>query len=123
MKRILMMIIGLFSYLCIQAADINTIADAFKSGNASTLSTSMDKEIDLAIPGSSKKCDSKEAISLLNNFFSKNKPSTFTVVHHADKKENGFLAGKLPAGTQEYRVNITYRTENNKAIIQSIRIE
>ena len=123
MKRILMLMIGLFSWICIQAADINTISNAFKNGNATTLSSSMDKEIDVAILGTSKKCDSKEAISLLNNFFSKNKPSNFTVVHHADKKENGFLVGKLPAGTQEYRVNITYRTENNKAIIQSIRIE
>lgn len=96
MKRILMIMISLFSWICIQAADINSISNAFKSGNASTLSSSMDKEIDVAIPGSSKKCDGKEAISLLNNFFSKNKPSNFTVVHHADKKENGFLVGNYP---------------------------
>ena len=35
----------------------------------------------------------------------------------------GFLVGKLPTSSGEYRVNITYRAEGNTAIIQSIRIE
>ena len=53
---------------------------------------------------------------MLNAFFGGNKPTGFTVVHHADKKETGFFVGKLPTSSGEYRVNVTYRAEGNKAI-------
>lgn len=123
MKRLLLTFALIFSALSIQAADINSISNAFKGGNASGLSGSMDKEVDVAIPGSSKKCNGSEAVSMLTVFFGTHEPSGFSVVHHADKKENGFFVAKLPTSTGEYRVNITYRADGNKAIIQSIRIE
>lgn len=123
MKRFLLTFALIFSVIGIQAADITPITSAFKGGNASSISSSMDQEVDMAIPGSSKKCNGNEAVTMLNSFFNSNKPSDFTVLHHADKKENGFFVGKLPTSSGEYRVNVTYRADGNKAIIQSIRIE
>ena len=117
MKRLLLTFALIFAFVCAQAADITSI------GNASSLSGAMDKVVDVALLGSSKKCNGSEAVSMLSSFFSSNKPSGFSVVHHADKKESGFLVGKLPTSSGEYRVNITYRAEGNTAIIQSIRIE
>ena len=111
MKRLLLTFALIFAFVCAQAADITTLSGA------------MDKVVDVALPGSSKKCNGSEAVSMLSSFFSSNKPSGFSVVHHADKKESGFLVGKLPTSSGEYRVNITYRAEGNTAIIQSIRIE
>ena len=81
MKRLLLTFALIFAFVCAQAADITSISNAFKAGNASSLSGAM------------------------------------------DKKESGFLVGKLPTSSGEYRVNITYRAEGNTAIIQSIRIE
>ena len=118
MKRLLLTFALIFAFVCAQAADITSISNAFKAGNTSSLSGAMDKVVDVALPGSSKKCNGSES-----SFFSSNKPSGFSVVHHADKKESGFLVGKLPTSSGEYRVNITYRAEGNTAIIQSIRIE
>lgn len=123
MKRFVCTFALILSFLSVQAADITNISSAFKGGNASSLSAVMDKEVDMALPGSSKKCNGNEAVSMLNAFFSQHKPSGFSVVHHADKKENGFFVGKLPTSSGEYRVNITYRADGNQAIIQSIRIE
>lgn len=123
MKRLFLTLALILSFLSVMAADIVPISNAFKGGNASSLSKSMDTEVDMALPGSSKKCNGNEAISMLNTFFGSNKPAGFSVVHHADKKENGFFVGKLPTASGEYRVNVTYRAEGNKAIIQSIRIE
>ena len=117
MKRLLLTFALIFAFVCAQAADITSISNAFKAGNASSLSGA------IALPSSSKKCNGSEAVSMLSSFFSSNKPSGFSVVHHADKKESGFLVGKLPTSSGEYRVNITYRAEGNTAIIQSIRIE
>lgn len=123
MRRLLLTFTLILSFLSVQAADITSISNAFKQGNASVLSPSMDKEVDVALPGSSRKCSGGEAVSMLLAFFQSNKPSGFSVLHHADKKESGFFVAKLPTSTGEYRVNITYRAEENKAIIQSIRIE
>ena len=118
MKRLLLTFALIFAFVCAQAADITSISNAFKAGNASSLSGAMDKVVDVALPSSSKKCNGSEAVSMLSSFFSSNKPSGFS-----DKKESGFLVGKLPTSSGEYRVNITYRAEGNTAIIQSIRIE
>ncbi|MDR0430210.1 MAG: DUF4783 domain-containing protein [Tannerellaceae bacterium] len=123
MKRIFVILTLVFSFLSVHAADITPISNAFKSGNASPLTSSMDKEVDVAVPGSSKKCGGSEAVAMLNTFFGANKPAGFSVLHNADKKDSGFLVGKLPTANGEFRVNVTYKSDGNKAIIQSIRIE
>lgn len=123
MKRLLLTLALILSFLSVMAADITPISNAFKGGNASSLTGAMDQEVDMAIPGSSKKCNGSEAVKMLSTFFDGNKPAGFSVVHHADKKDAGFFVGKLPTASGEYRVNITYRADGNKAIIQSIRIE
>lgn len=123
MKRLLLIAVLLFSIWSAYAADITVISKAFSAGNASGFSGLFDTEVDIAVPGTSKKCNASDAVSVLNAFFSNNKPSGFTVVHQADKKDTGFCVAKLPTASNEYRVNVTYRTSGNKIIIQSIRIE
>lgn len=120
----LTMILLMGSVMASYAVEITPVINAFNKGDASAIRQNMNEEVDLALPGVTKKCNPAEAVSQLNAFFGKAKPSGFSVLHHADKKESGFLVGKLPTSAGEYRVNITYKTDdNNKAIIQSIRIE
>jgi len=123
MKRLLITLVLIFSFLSLKAADITSISNAFKEGNATTLTSSMDSEVDLSLSGINKKYTGLDAVKLLDAFFKSNKPFGFTILHHADKNESGFFVGKLSSESKEYRVNITYRAEGNKAIIQSIRIE
>ena len=77
----------------------------------------------MALADKSKICNAQEAVSMLNGFFGSNKPSAFSLLHHADKKDSGFLVAKLTAGNKSYRVNVTYKVEGDKVVIQSIRIE
>jgi hypothetical protein len=123
MIRIAVFLTLVFSSLQAQAVDVDSMSAAFKAGNASPLAALMDREVDVAVPGSTKKCNANEAVALLNSFFNSNKPTQFTVLHNTDKKDSGFLVGKLVTAKGEFRVNITYRTENGKAVIQSVRIE
>ena len=55
MKRLFLTLALVLSVLSVMAADIVPISNAFKRGNVSSLSGSMDKEVDMALPGSSKK--------------------------------------------------------------------
>ena len=123
MKRFLLTCMLLFACCTLQAADIASITKAFQEGQAQTLSGKMAEQIDLALPEKSLQCGDKEAIQALNSFFGQHKPATFTVVHHADKSAKGFIVAKLHTEAGDYRVNITYKTQDNIAIIQSIRIE
>ena len=60
MKRLLLTFALIFAFVCAQAADITSISNAFKAGNASSLSGAMDKVVDVALPSSSKKCNGSE---------------------------------------------------------------
>ena len=123
MKRFLLTCALLCAFCSLQAADIAGITKAFKEGKAEALATTMAATIDLALPNKTLSCEGEQAIEALNSFFGQHKPASFTVVHHADKSANGFLVAKLHTEAGDYRVNITYKAENNTAIIQSIRIE
>lgn len=123
MKRFLLMGILLCASLTLQAADITGITRAFQTGKAQSLTSMLAEKIDLALPGKTLQCEGEEAIKVLNDFFGQHKPLTFTVAHHADKSANGFFVAKLHTEGSDYRVNVTYKVENNIAIIQSIRIE
>lgn len=122
-KYVLTLVLALIFTLS-HAADITAITNSFKAGNAAALAAFVNKEeVDIAVPGTFKKCPGSEAINILSEFFKANKVSDFKVAHQADKADSGFVVAKMPTSTKEFRVNITYRLENDKPIIQSIRIE
>lgn len=123
MKRFFCLLALWLAVITAQAADITSIAGALKNGNGNALSGSMDSSVDLAVPGETKKCNSQEAVAALSAFFQRAKPTGFSVVHHVEKTDNGFFIGKMQTPGGELRVNVAYRAEGNKALIQSIRIE
>ena len=110
-------------FLQMQAADITPISNAFKAGNADILKEMMAAEVDIVVPGVSKKGRNNDAITILKSFFQDNKPAGFTVAHHADKNESGFIVGKITAAIRDFRVNITYTVKDEKILITIIRIE
>ena len=123
MKKLLFSLAFIVSCLVIQAADITPISDAMKAGNADMLKDKMGVEVDVAVPGNSKKGTGNDAIAILKTFFQANKPTGFTIAHHADKNDSGFFVGKLATGDKEFRVNITYIAKDGKTLITVIRIE
>jgi len=113
----------MLSILSAQAADITLITKAFKAGNAEQLKGNMDEEVNISVPGTTKKGAGNDAIVVLKSFFQKNKASDFTVSHHADKNTSGFFVGKLVTDKGSFRVNVTYTVKDNVVLIQAIRIE
>ena len=123
MKRFFCMFAFMLSVLSVEAGDITKIVNIFKEGKVSENDTNMDTEVDIAVPGTTKKTTGADAAVILMGYFESAKPTDFTILHHADKNETGFVVGKLATGSGELRVNITYYTKDNKVLIQSIRIE
>jgi hypothetical protein len=123
MKKIIFALTFILSILSIQAADITPVSDAMKAGNADLLKDKMSEEVDISVPGTSKKGTGNDAVIILKAFFRTNKVSGFSVAHHVDKNESGFLVGKLATDNGEFRVNITYTTKDDKILLRIIRIE
>jgi len=123
MKKITCMLVFALSVLSLSAADITMIVNAFKEGKATGIAGNMDTEVDIAVPGTTKKGTGADAVAILTRFFESDKPTGFTVLHHADKNDSGFFVGRLNTGKGEFRTNITYITKDDKVLIQSIRVE
>ena len=123
MKSILLTLTFVIATLNTQAVDISQVTNAFKAGNADMLKDMMAAEVDMVAPGASKKGTAGDAVAILKSFFATNKPAGFTVAHHADKNESGFIVGKLTTANRDFRVNINYTTRDGKILISIIRIE
>ena len=123
MKKILFTLAFFAATLHLQAADIAPIITAFKSGNADLFKGMMAADVDLVTPDVSKKGNADEAIAHLKKIFQTHKPTGFTVAHHADKNDSGFVVGKLTTANRDFRVNITYTVKDGKMLITIIRIE
>lgn len=123
MKRFILTLVLLVSTLGLYAANINHIATAFKSSNASLLGSCFDEKIEVILPGVKSQYTQKEAIELFETFFKQNKTSTYSITHHAEKKERGFYVAQMGTGSKDFRVNITYLSQGGSILIQSIRIE
>ncbi|RRD57426.1 DUF4783 domain-containing protein [Tannerella forsythia] len=123
MRKLIFIFVCALSVLSMQAVDITLVSNAFKNGDATMLVNNMNSEVDIAVPNVSQKGSAADATAVLTHFFQSNKPSGFTVAHHADKNDSGFIVGKLQTSTKEFRVNITYIVKEGKPLIQSIRIE
>lgn len=123
MKRILLALVLCAACMASYAADLRPVTDAFAKGQAGAMQTYMDTAIDMHVAGTDKKCTAGEAVKLLADFFGRNQPKTFTLLHNADKKDSGFSVGTLETAGATFRVNLTYRIQDNTVRIQSIRIE
>ena len=113
----------MLSVLSMEAGDITKIVNIFKEAKALDNAENMDTEVDIAVPGAKNKGTGAEAAAALSRFFESVKPTDFTVLHHADRNETGFIVGRLATSNGELRVNITYYTKDDKVLMQSIRIE
>jgi len=123
MKKILLFAALIMASLNMQAADITPVTNAFKTGNADLLKDLMATEVDIVTPDVSKKGNADDALAILKSFFQTHKPTGFSVAHHADKNDSGFIVGKLTTDSKEFRVNITYTVKDGKILITIIRIE
>ncbi|MDR0797036.1 MAG: DUF4783 domain-containing protein [Tannerella sp.] len=123
MRRMICMFAFMLSVLSMEAGDIAKIVNIFKEGKVLDGAGNMDSEVDIAVPGAKNKGTGADAATVLNRFFESVKPTGFTVLHHADRNETGFIVGKLSTDNGEFRVNITYVTKDNNVLMQSIRIE
>lgn len=116
---------AVFFNICVKAqSEIpSQITTALNSGDAALLSQYFNNSIELTLFDKENIYSKTQAEMILRDFFSKNKPTQFKVVHQGGKENSKYAIGNLVCGTISYRVTFLIKTENNNAFIHQLRIE
>lgn len=124
--------IGLVLYVlvcsisAIAAVDIyENIANAIRSGNAEQISMYFNTNVDLTIGNKEEVYSKAQAEQILKDFFAKNTPRSFTLIHQGLSKEGAkYAIGNLT--TQQgnnYRTYFFIKQSGRSEYIQELRFE
>lgn len=102
---------------------LDDIANALRSGDAGMVSRFFGNSIDLTIVANEDVYSKTQAEQILKEFFSKNTPRSFTILHKGESREGArYAIGTLvTAQGQVYRTYFYIKAKGNFPIIQELR--
>lgn len=95
------------------------VVAAFNSGYSDGIATHLNNNVELTIDQVDNVFNKQQTKTILNDFFKKNPPIKFTIMHKGDKDKSQFMIGNLKTSTRQFRVSLLIK--NN--LIQQLRIE
>lgn len=99
------------------------IHNSFEQGNVELLSSFLDNNVDLTVLNDEGIYSKAQAKVILKTFFSSNSPGTFTMQHQGGNEQASYIIGTLRANNTNYRVYYLSKKDENKTVIQKLRIE
>ncbi len=107
-------------------ADIyDDLAVAIRAGDARQVAMHFDSKVDLSLSNNEDIYSKAQAELLIKDFFSKNPPKSFNLVHKGSSKEGTlFAVGTLiSTNGKTFRVSFVMKIVTEKNIIQELRFE
>lgn len=104
----------------------NDIESAISVGNANKLSAFLNTSVELELPGEQEGIYSKQqTVVILNRFFNKYPPSSFTIVHRGNSAAGSrFAVGDYTTGPEKtFRVTIFVKKHGDNYLIQEVEFE
>lgn len=101
------------------------ITETFKKGSATELSKFFNSNVDLTIDNKEEVYSKIQAEQVLKDFFSKNPPKSFTLIHQGVSKEGAKYAIGNLITTQghSFRIYLYIKPSKGSEYIQELRIE
>ena len=96
------------------------ISMALKSGDAAQLSND---NVEMVILDKEGIYNKNQAEVILNDFFKKNPPRRFSLLHQGGKTKSKYGIGNLETADETFRVYFLLKETNGKQIIHQLRIE
>jgi hypothetical protein len=107
-----------------QSAELGQIASAIKAGNAKGLAAFFDTSLEVTILTQEGSYSNSQAEAVVKNFFTKNVPSDFQIIHKGDSGGNSkYAIGKLQTSNGTFRTYIYVKQKGDKQLIQQLRFE
>ncbi|HPY82554.1 MAG TPA: DUF4783 domain-containing protein [Bacteroidales bacterium] len=99
------------------------IYTSLEKGDVETLSDFLDNTIDLTVLKDEGIYSKSQAKVILKSFFAANSPGVFTLQHQGGNEQSSYIIGTLQTKGTNYRVYYLSKKNNNKTVIQKLRIE
>jgi len=109
----------MFSFI-LPPDDIDT---AIRSGNTEVLFKRMNVNVELVILDKDDIYSKIQAKRILQQFFAKNKPVSFEILHKGGKDNAQYFIGTLKTKDKKFRVYYLLKTKDKKSLIYQFRIE
>ena len=102
-----------------QAGAIPDIVAGFNSGYSDAIAEHLNDNVELVIKNANNVFTKQQTKNILTDFFKKNPPLKFTIMHRGDKENAQFVIGNLETTNGTYRVYFLIK----KNLVQQLRIE
>lgn len=105
----------------------NNLTNAIKTGNSNALSSYFSSNLELVINENEifyeDICSKTQAERIVQNFFAKNKPLNFDILHEGNRGDLVYATGKLTTLSKSFNVTFLIRISGGKKEINQLRIE
>lgn len=115
-----------YSFVFTQSSDdcFDKITNAINSGNASELAIHFNTTIDLTVPEKDGTFSNVQAEIIIKDFFSKNKPQTFKIIHKGSSNDGSqYAIGSLKTSGNTFRIYFLIKKTAGKDLIHQLQIE
>ncbi len=99
------------------------IINAISTGNAATLAVYFNASLEVAILDKEDFYSKQQAELIMKDFFTRNTPASFSILHKGGKEGSQYAIGKLVTSGGTYRVTILVKMKENKPLIHQLRFE
>ena len=106
--------------------NLAAVTKAISDGDAVALGNYIENTVEMTVLDKQDVYEKGQAVQLLKDFFTKNKPKTFNPMHQGSSKGNAshYTMGDLATSGGNFRVVIYYKASSgDKLTIQEMRIE
>lgn len=125
MRTLLIFIISVLSLINTNAQDkFKTIISAVNQGSAEELATQFNSQVEIILSESDKVYTKTQGQMVMKDFFKKNVPSSFSVLHEGNRESSQFFIGTLKTqGGKTFRITFLLKESDSKLLIHQIRIQ
>ena len=109
MNSIILNIFFVLAFLFGSPTISDNLSNAIKNGDSQKIANHFGSSVDLSTPDNEGVYSKMQAQLILKNFFTKNKPTGFKVVHNGNSKNNShYSIGNLTTAKTKFRVYIFF---------------
>lgn len=119
----MLLIFSFFTVSQVFAQIPDEIILSLKSGNAKVLATYFNQNVELVIPENDNVYSKAQAEQIVTNFFVRNQPERFSIIHQGGKEGAQYVIGNLVTKQGTFRVYFLLKKTTGKDIIHQLRIE
>ena len=125
MKKMLLLLLVVPQLAFFQPPNMTGISQALRSGNAEALGAYFSSSVEITVLETEDRYNKADAIKVVQGFFEKYQPKTFSEVHKGVSKGGHlhYCIGEMQTSSKTFRVYLLMEDGPNSYMIQQLRID